>query len=443
MKKRGAFLLVLSAAAVAGSAAVFVDLNSINPVAPYGTWETAATTIQAAVDVAVNGDTIWVNDGHYLLSSKILIQKTVTIQSVNGPQVTRVDGDGAVRCFEFNSGNMSQLTGFTITNGYEGIGGGVYCADGNPVVSNCILINNAAFIAAGGMFNGTAVSCLFVGNTGALVGAMFGEDSVAINCTFVENAGGDGVGGMSNGTAKNCIFRNNSSSSGERNISLNYTIISNSCAPELTHGVSGNLTNAPLFIDPGGGDFRLDCDSPCIHAGDDGAVLGDADLDENPRILGASVDMGAYEFIVASDRDGDGLDDLWEWIHFGGNADPDGDEDGDGLKNRYESASGSDPNEADTDSDGMNDYGEWVAGTSLTDPASLFTLECQVQPNGSRHLIWQGVAGRYYCFEYSDRLIPADWQAYPFEILGSDTPIIFVDSYNGTRRYYRVNVRKP
>ena len=75
----------------------------------------------------------------------------------------------------------------------------------------------------------------------------------------------------------------------------------------------------PLFVDPNGpdnhagtqdDDFRLDFHSPCINAGDNAVVPNDIlDLDRNqdsnepmpfdyggnPRILGRTVDIGAFE----------------------------------------------------------------------------------------------------------------------------------------------------
>ncbi|MBN8681792.1 MAG: hypothetical protein J0L99_04045 [Chitinophagales bacterium] len=52
----------------------------------------------------------------------------------------------------------------------------------------------------------------------------------------------------------------------------------------------------PLFINPAGGDFRLQTCSPAINAGDNSVVApGATDLDGRPRILGGRVDIGAYE----------------------------------------------------------------------------------------------------------------------------------------------------
>jgi uncharacterized repeat protein (TIGR01451 family) len=56
------------------------------------------------------------------------------------------------------------------------------------------------------------------------------------------------------------------------------------------------LTDDPRFVSPATGDYGLRADSPAIDAGDSSAIAAVTDLDGNPRILGAAVDLGAYEF---------------------------------------------------------------------------------------------------------------------------------------------------
>ena len=57
----------------------------------------------------------------------------------------------------------------------------------------------------------------------------------------------------------------------------------------------GTLSMDPLFVGPD--DYHLQAASPAIDAGDDASVPADltTDLEDNPRIQGAHVDIGAYE----------------------------------------------------------------------------------------------------------------------------------------------------
>jgi len=77
----------------------YVNINNPAPVPPYSTWENAATNIQDAVDAALNGGRIFVTNGTYLLTSQIGVNENLTIQSVNGPENTIVDGNNSNSCF--------------------------------------------------------------------------------------------------------------------------------------------------------------------------------------------------------------------------------------------------------------------------------------------------------------------------------------------------------
>ncbi len=71
-------------------------------------------------------------------------------------------------------------------------------------------------------------------------------------------------------------------------------------SPELIGPALGpsNLVGVdPVFFDFSGGDFHLAPGSPAIDAGEDAPPdgLGSHDLDGDPRVLGAHVDVGAYE----------------------------------------------------------------------------------------------------------------------------------------------------
>ena len=177
----------------------YVDLNSSNPTAPYTSWTTAAAGIQDAIDAAEPGDEILVTNGVYSTGGRVVysnqatnrvaITKAVTVRSVNGPAVTVIEGyqepgtifgTNAVRCVYMT--NDALLAGFTLTNGstrdlvYQDSGGGVRCESTSALISNCVLVGNAAIYVGGGAYLGTLVNCTLsrnsapYGNTGGYGG---------------------------------------------------------------------------------------------------------------------------------------------------------------------------------------------------------------------------------------------------------------------------------
>ena len=270
-------------------------------------WATAKQTLQAAVDAATNGCTVWVSNGVYatggrvvpgsVVTNRVAIDKPITVQSVNGPGVTTIQGEGpvgaaAVRCAYV--GTNAVLTGFTLTNGVAGDwGGGAYCEE-SGTLNYCILTGNSAFFG-GGMFGGTARQCVMAGNTafGQGGGSSMGK---LRNCTVAGNSAGIDGGGVDFGLAViNCIVYGNSAPT-----SPNYNAgdFSHSCTTPDPGG-TGNTTNDPKFVDAAAGDYRLQAASPCIDAGDDSAVSWSEDLDGNQRMVYGAVDMGAYEAQLA------------------------------------------------------------------------------------------------------------------------------------------------
>ena len=269
--------LTIHFALTASAAILHVDLNSPSPTPPYSDWSTAATNIQEAIDAASAGDTILVTNGIHAtggkvksgdLNNRVALDKPVTVQSVNGPWVTTIQGAGAtngvsaVRCAWLTNG--ASLVGFTLKHGATrtagGVelrgGGGVWCASSNAIVSNCIITSNTASQSGGGIYQGTLNNSLVFGNTVPGTGGT-AFNAHLNNCTVVSNTGW-GIAASSPTLTKltNCIVYFNS-------LNYNGLTFAYSCTTPLPAG-PGNFTNAPDFI-PGG--IQLSSTSPCRGAG--------------------------------------------------------------------------------------------------------------------------------------------------------------------------------
>src|SRR5207249_4508963 len=73
------------------------------------------------------------------------------------------------------------------------------------------------------------------------------------------------------------------------------TTYGGSCTDQT--GANGNISADPLFWDAANNNFHLQFGSPVIDKGNNSAPdLPTTDLDGNPRIQNATVDMGVYEF---------------------------------------------------------------------------------------------------------------------------------------------------
>jgi hypothetical protein len=265
-------------------------------------------------------------------------------------------------------------------------GGGIYCSSSSsPVITNCYLVRNIATAGGGAIFSysgaASVSNCVIIDNAAWGGGAIeIFEDNMSIqNCVITGNRSGTpGMSpfGMSGGAISivdvmgesypmvtNCTVTGNSSTGvgGGIYIDGGFATVYNSVvwgnrAPEgpeiaLVDGPfgpaslgifysdvqwgeeriyidasalcwgPGNIDADPCFVVPGywdpndtpddanddfwvDGDYHLLAASPCIDAGDPSYIAepNETDLDGNPRIVDGNndsnsvVDMGAYEF---------------------------------------------------------------------------------------------------------------------------------------------------
>ncbi len=160
----------------------------------------------------------------------------------------------------------------------------------------------------------------------------------------------------------------------------------------------------------------------------------------------------AFSLYPAGDRDSDkdGADDRWEYYYgLDALARSDGalDADGDGLANSNEYFSGGNPVRSDSDEDGMDDLSEFIAGTTLTNPASYLFIdsETRVDTNNTVVITWDAVTGRTYeVFYATNLLVGAGWQTLNGFTNVTGTGVVSVADTNvAGGRQYRVGVRRP
>ena len=198
----------------------YVNLNNTTAASPYLSWTTAATNLQQAVDASSDGDLVLVTNGVYQfggrvaygsLTNRVSVNRPISVQSVNGPLVTVIqgfqipgvtNGDSAVRCVYLTNG--ASLIGFTLRQGatrdtghtiYERSGGGVLCESTNVVVSNCVVVANSCVWLGAGAYSGMLENC-------------------ALSNNWNYNVSGAGGGGASNGRYRFCRFEANHAATG-------------------------------------------------------------------------------------------------------------------------------------------------------------------------------------------------------------------------------------
>jgi hypothetical protein len=366
------------------------------------------STIQAGIDAAVNGDTVLVRNGIYPLTAAIDFKgKAITVRSERGASNCILDGQNETRVVYFHSdeGSNSVLQGFTIRNGNDAQGAGIYLGSASPTITSCIISANGRIggpchaTYGGGIYSDASSpkisNCIISGNwandcTGYNVGGgvfINGGYPIIDHSVITDNqasGGNNALGGgiyvdhsspvirdsdiSNNSTSSvftglgggiyftsttfpslvNCIINGNSANKGGgiyfdgspnfpglanctivRNIATQNgggiyfvntsTDIWNSIlwenSPENIYKDAksnpniiysdvgggdkgtGNIDASPAFVNIALPDFHLTSSSPCVNAGSNAApYLPAQDKDGNPRKIGSSVDMGAYEY---------------------------------------------------------------------------------------------------------------------------------------------------
>lgn len=222
--------------------------------------------IQAAIDVANDGDTILIDDGIYTGIGNYNVNlngKSITIKSVNGPDNCVVDCQQLGRAFFILSETVT-LEGLTIKNGNSGSssdggdGGAVYSRSQQFTVNNCVFADNFAAYYGGAVYANLVVfsGCRFTGNRADYGGAVYSFSSNFYHCDFKDNfaANDGGVVSCSFFAFTGCIFKGNQAGSrggaiflrSRASQSLNYNYMIN-CIFSDNHSSYGGVAYILIF----------------------------------------------------------------------------------------------------------------------------------------------------------------------------------------------------
>ncbi len=324
-------------------------------------WADAYGDLQSALDTANAEDDIWVSAGTYVPTEKYdgTTDRHRAYQMKNGVGIyggfsasgspswndrnwqtyeTILSGeilnpgspDNCYHIFYHPTGTNLDATaildGFTLTlanaDGYGGdeyYGGGMYNEDSDPLITNCVFLENYGYQGAG-IYNlnsdPTFVNCIFDSNVSlSRAGAIYNYNSSAahINCIFYLNDASTGSAiyqkneGAGESPFVNCIF--------DENVGNDITIDLAGGSVDVTYcnvegGSSkpwfgtGCIDTDPLWVDPSNGDFHLQSTSPCVDTGSNTAIQSTGitiDFEKDDRVIegntvpGARVDMGVDE----------------------------------------------------------------------------------------------------------------------------------------------------
>ncbi len=486
---------------------LYVNLAGLTPAQPYTNWMIAATNIQDAVDAAVAGDEIVVTNGVYDtgeramdgMRTRVVVNKAVTVRSVNGTSVTTIVGENTVpgiRCVYLADG--AQLSGFTLTNGFPGkasdpwaigSGGGVCCASSNTIVSNCVLVGNSA-LSGGGAYRGTLVNCALNGNVARYGAGAY--DCNLTNCmvegnftTIYYGAGG----GVEYGTLDNCTLKNNYAKygGGANSATLNNCLLVGNSAAYFGGGAYfcalNNCTlagNAVTEDDRNGGGASACTLRNCISYYNSSVGPGNENYDSDctlsftcafPLAAGPGNRTEAPLFVDTNSWNDLRLQAASPCINAGTNAGiPPGNDLGGNPRvfggtvdmgaYEYQGTVLSDfarwlagfglrtdgsCDYLDSDQDGMNNWQEWIAGTNPTNSTSVLSMLSVAITNSGFVVTWSSETNRSYILEHSAGSSTAGaFIALASNIAGlaAATSWTDTDTTNAGPRFYRVQVQR-
>ncbi|MHC5114890.1 MAG: hypothetical protein ACYTGP_10740, partial [Planctomycetota bacterium] len=155
-------------------------------------------SIQAAIEMAMDGDEIIVAPGFYFENIDFL-GKPITLRSSHGASATFLgqrSADSVVKCVSGEGpdtvlggkGPADENWGFTIWLGAALDGGGMLNIDSSPTVINCEFRSNQALNSGGGMSNRTCDPVLCGSRETAAQVMSTGSSPTVMDCMFIQNS---------------------------------------------------------------------------------------------------------------------------------------------------------------------------------------------------------------------------------------------------------------
>lgn len=321
-------------------------------------WRNAFQTIQRAIDVANEGDTIRIAEGQYQPTSPIRIWKNLTILGGFKDPISYSEGfipipprdptqystningvllDQVLLLESLEATTIDGLTFSSWANISSTTGAVLLIRGGNPTISNCHFFNNQslsnaiieltksseALIINCSFHNNAAKSILSTGNL-QLINSVFWEptytgntidiresiDTDILNCTFFKTNPVDEFKGIIKNEQSNLELINSIlwNPDGKQLLAKEgvdaYTYLSHCLVSgDSTNIVADSIVQVsnlyPEFIDPTAGNFNLSVRSPGFDAGENTLLIRPylkfKDLNGNTRVVNSKIDIGAFE----------------------------------------------------------------------------------------------------------------------------------------------------
>jgi hypothetical protein len=322
---------------VIGFGLVFIAMVSLNASATIIDVPDDYTTIQQGINASSDGDTVLVQPGTYIenvnFSGHSITLASMFLITENSSYIysTIIDGGSSGSVVTVNGGenSLAAIVGFTLRNGsnirgagiycdgtdltianniirdnyaypdenWNGQGGGIYCYQSNPTITGNIIKNNRAYYYGGGICcsvsDATISFNLIVCDTALYGGGISCSQSnpVMINNTVYHNNAevGGGIFTMitSYPVITNTIFWADTSTYDANEIGgddASFPAITYSDIQDIVWPGEGNVSCDPDFCNPVTGDFHLNEGSCCLGSGEDGADIGAFGPGCNPSI---------------------------------------------------------------------------------------------------------------------------------------------------------------